>query len=142
MTNSPNIQSVRGFLDTQYAGDFETAFRDFAQPDFRWVVSTADSDDLRALIPWAGYEHKGKEGYIRLTNCLFSEFEPLEFNPSRYTDVGDTVFVEGRFVFRHRETAKIAVSDFVSRFDMRDGRIAGGQFYENTAAIAEARRAE
>ena len=142
MTNSLNIQSVRGFLDTQYAGDFETAFRDFTQPDFRWVVSTADSDDLRALIPWAGYEHKGKEGYIRLTNCLFSEFEPLEFNPSRYTDAGDTVFVEGRFVFRHRETAKIAVSDFVSRFDMRDGRIAGGQFYENTAAIAEARRAE
>lgn len=142
MTNSPNIQSVRGFLDTQYEGDFETAFRDFAQPDFRWVVSTADSDDLRALIPWAGYEHKGKEGYIRLTNCLFSEFEPLEFNPSRYTDASDTVFVEGRFVFRHRETAKIAVSDFISRFDMRNGRIAGGQFYENTAAIAEARRAE
>ena len=142
MTDSPNIQSVRGFLDTQYEGDFETAFRDFAQPDFRWVVSTADSDDLRALIPWAGYEHKGKEGYIRLINCLFSEFEPLEFNPSRYTDAGDTVFVEGRFVFRHRETAKIAVSDFISRFDMRDGRIAGGQFYENTAAVAEARRAE
>ena len=142
MTDSPNIQSVRGFLDTQYAGDFETAFRDFAQLDFRWVVSTADSDDLRALIPWAGYEHKGKEGYIRLTNCLFSEFEPLEFNPSRYTDAADTVFVEGRFVFRHRETAKVAVSDFISRFDMRDGRIAGGQFYENTASVAEARRAE
>ena len=141
MTDSLSIETVRGFLNAQYAGDFETAFRDFAQPDFRWIVSTADSDDLRAVIPWAGYEHKGKDGYIRLTNCLFSEFEPLEFDVSGFTDAGEKVFVEGRFVFRHRETAKIAVSDFISRFDMRDGRITGGQFYENTAAVAEARRA-
>ena len=142
MADSANVQAVRGFLTAQYAGDFETAFRDFALPDFRWIVSTADNDDLRAVIPWAGYSHDGKEGYVHLTNCLFSEFEALEFNPSRFTDAGDMVFVEGRFVFRHRKTAKIAVSDFVSRFDMRDGRIAGGQFYENTAAIADARKAD
>lgn len=141
MTDSRNIQAVRGFLDAQYAGDFDAAFRDFAQPDFRWIVSTANCDELREAIPWAGYEHRGKDGYIRLTSLLFSEFEPLEFNASRFTDGGDAVFVEGRFVFRHRETAKLAVSDFLSRFDMRDRRIAGGQFYENTAAVAEARRA-
>ena len=41
----------------------------------------------------------------------------------------------GRMVFRHRETAKIAVSDFIARFDMRDARITGGQFYENTAWV-------
>lgn len=140
MTDTANIKAVKSFLEAQYQGDFDTAFGSYAHPDFTWVVSTAANDDLRASIPWAGYEHKGKEGYIRLTTLLFSEFEPLEFTPQKFTDAGDSVYVEGRFVFRHRETAKIAVSDFISRFDMRDGRIAGGQFYENTAAIAEARK--
>lgn len=141
MTDTPNVTAVKGFLDAQYAGDFDKAFGDFAHVHFTWVVSTANNDALRAAIPWAGYEHKGKEGYIRLTTLLFSEFEALEFSPSRFTDAGDAVFVEGRFVFRHRETTELAVSDFIARFDMRDGRIAGGQFYENTAAVAAARKA-
>ena len=140
MTDSQNITAVKSFLEAQYAGDFDKAFGDFAQPDFTWIVSTAASDELRAAIPWAGYEHHGKEGYIRLTNLLFSEFEALEFRPKTFTDAGQSVFVEGRFVFRHRETAKLAVSDFLARFDMRDGRISGGQFYENTAAVAAARQ--
>ncbi|WP_299869696.1 nuclear transport factor 2 family protein [uncultured Hoeflea sp.] len=142
MTDTANIKAVRGFLEAQYAGDLDTAFGKFAQADFTWVVSTAANDALRASIPWAGYAHKGKEGYIRLTTLLFSEFQALEFTPTKFTDAGDSVFVEGRFVFRHRETTKLAVSDFISRFDMRDGRISGGQFYENTAAVAQARAAE
>lgn len=140
MSETGNIMAVKGFLDAQYAGDFDRAFGEFAQPDFTWIVSTAANDELRASIPWAGYEHKGKEGYVRLTTLLFSEFEALEFTPSKFTDADESVFVEGRFVFRHRETAKIAISDFIARFDMRDGRISGGQFYENTAGIAEARK--
>lgn len=141
MTDTTNIKAVKGFLDAQYDGDFDKAFGDFAHPHFKWIVSTAANDELRAAIPWAGYEHKGKEGYIRLTTLLFSEFEALEFHPATFTDTGDAVYVEGRFVFRHRETTKIAISDFIARFDMRDGRVAGGQFYENTAAVAAARMA-
>ncbi|NIA72095.1 SnoaL-like domain-containing protein [Pelagibius litoralis] len=141
MTDTPNIHAVKGFLEAQYAGDFDKAFAEFAQPDFQWIVSTGENEDLRGSIPWAGYVHKGKEGYVRLTSLLFSEFEALEFNSARFTDAADRVFVEGRFVFRHRETAKIAVSDFLARFDMCDGRITGGQFYENTAGVADARKA-
>jgi ketosteroid isomerase-like protein len=139
MTETPNTETVRSFLSTQYAGDFDTAFGKYAAPDFTWIVSTANSDELRAAIPWAGHRFEGKEGYIRLVSMLFSEFEALEFTPSHFTDAGDKVFVEGHFVFRHRETGRIAVSDFIARFDMRDGRISGGQFYENTAAVAAAR---
>ncbi len=141
MTDTSNIAAVKGFLEAQYKGDFDTAFANYAQPEFRWVVGTSDNADLRVAIPWAGYEHVGKEGYIRLTTLLFSEFEALEFDAQKFTDAGQSVFVEGRFVFRHRETAKIAVSDFISRFDMRESRITGGQFYENTAGVAAARSA-
>ncbi|TIV08771.1 MAG: ketosteroid isomerase, partial [Mesorhizobium sp.] len=59
-----------------------------------------------------------------------------------FTDAGNQVFVEGHFRLRHRETAKIAESDFLVRLEMRNGRIVMGQMYENTAAIAEARRAD
>ncbi len=141
MKDSKNILAVKGFLEAQYNNDFDTAFSHFANPNFNWIVGSANNQALRAAIPWAGYEHKGKEGYIQLTTMLFSEFEALDFSPKNFIDAGGSVYVEGHFVFRHRETAKTAMSDFLARFDMRDGRISGGQFYENTAAVASARQA-
>lgn len=136
-----NVETVQKFFEAHYAGDFDRAFQAYAQPNFQWIVSSSSNESLRAAIPWAGYTHQGKEGYIRLVTLLFSEFEVLTFEPSRYTDAGDLVFVEGHFTFRHRQTGKIADSDWLARFDMEDGRITGGQFYENTVGVAEARRA-
>ena len=135
-----NTETVQKFLEAQYAGEFDHAFQDYAHSNFQWVVSSNSNENLRAVIPWAGYTHKGKEGYVRLVTLLFSEFEALEFEPRRYTDAGDRVFVEGHFTFRHRETGKIADSDWIARFDMDAGRITGGQFYENTAGVAAARQ--
>lgn len=102
----------------------------------------AHNDELRAAIPWAGHRLEGRAGYIDLVTRLFGEFEPLDFDPRRFTDAGHAVFVEGHFTFRHRETHRIAESDWLARFDMADGKIAGGQFYENTFAVAAARRPE
>lgn len=141
MKTLTNIQTVQKFLEAQYAGDFDRAFQSYAQPNFKWIVGSGGNEILREAIPWAGCTHKGKEGYIRLTTLLFSEFEALEFEPKRYSDAGECVFVEGHFTFRHRQTGKIADSDWIARFDMRDGLIGGGQFYENTAGVALARKA-
>lgn len=141
MTDTPNIAAAKKFFEAQYSGDFETAFRNYVQPDFTFVVASGDNDALRAVIPWAGYAHNGRAGYEHLTNLLFSEYEPFEFDTHRFSDTGDQVFVEGHFLFRHRETGRLADSDFIARFEMRDGKIAGGQFYENTWAVAEARKA-
>jgi uncharacterized protein len=136
-----NTKVVEGFLKCQYEGDFDTAFGSFASPDFVWVVGSAENENLTAAIPWAGRRLEGKAGYIELVELLFGEFEPLKFDPYRFTDVGFAVFVEGNFKFRHRRTMKIADSDFIARFDMADGRIKGGQFFENTYAVATARSA-
>lgn len=141
MADSINIQTVQQFFTAQYAGDFDKAFGEYATPDFKWIVASANNQALKSVIPWAGYTHQGKEGYINLTSLLFAEFEPLEFEQHRYTDAGDRVFVEGHFMFRHRVTGLLADSDWVARFDMRDGRISGGQFFENTAGVAQARQA-
>ena len=142
------IEVVQKFLEAQYAGDFDTAFNNYALPEFTWIVGSAKNDNLKALIPWAGYEHKGQEGYQNLTSMLFGEFESLTFEPRHFTDAGDKpsawlrlrVYVEGHFTFRHRETGKIADSDFVAVFQFKEGKISGGQFYENTADVAAARK--
>ena len=136
-----NVETVQKFFEAQYAGEFDHAFQTYAHPNFQWVVSSGNNEELRSAIPWAGYTHQGKDGYVRLVTLLFSEFEALEFEPDRYTDAGDRVFVEGHFTFRHRQTGKIADSDWIARFNMESGRITGGQFYENTAGVAAARQA-
>jgi len=142
MADTPNMEVAKGFFDAQRGDSFEHAIVGYVHPNFRFVVSTANNDELRALIPWAGYEHKGCEGYKRLRALVFSEYQCLTFEVGRISDAGDQVFVEGHFRFRHRETAKITDSDFLVRFEMRDGMIVRGQMYENTAAVAEARRAD
>jgi ketosteroid isomerase-like protein len=137
--NLSNTEVVERFLKCQYEGDFDTAFGNFVSRDFVWVVGSAENEGLTAAIPWAGRRLEGKTGYIELVEQLFGEFEPLKFDPHRFTDVGFAVFVEGNFKFRHRATKKTADSDFVARFDMTDGRISGGQFFENTYSVAAAR---
>ncbi|MFB2553146.1 nuclear transport factor 2 family protein [Ensifer soli] len=142
MPDKPNIIAAKRFFSAQHCGDVDDAFCDYVHPDFRFAVSCACNDELRAAIPWAGYEHKGREGYQRLTTLLFSEYELLAYEIKRFTDAGNQVFAEGHFRLRHRETAKIAESDFLARLEMRDGKIVRGQMYENTAAIAAARNAD
>ena len=134
-----NIEIVQEFFQAQYEGDFDRAFDNYAHPNFQWIVGSQDNEALRNLIPWAGYTHHGKEGYIRLTSLLFSEFEVINFTPERYTQGGDRVFVEGHFSFRHNQTKKVVNSDWLARFDIQDDHILGGQFYENTAGVAQAR---
>lgn len=140
MKHLSNTEKVAKFFELQYRGDFDTAFREYADPDFCWIVSSADNEELRAAIPWAGYEHEGKEGYINLTSQLFDEFDAIAFEPRHYLDGGDRVLVEGHFRFKHKQTGKIADSDWIARFDIKNGKIAGGQFFENTYAVAAARQ--
>jgi ketosteroid isomerase-like protein len=136
--DTPNVAAVKGFLERQYAGDIEGAFAAHARPEFTWVVGMVD-DGLRSAIPWAGRRHRGLDGYRDLIGGLFGEYAVEAFEPRRFHDTGGAVFVEGYFRFRHRGTGKLAESDFVGRFDMAAGRVAGGQFYENTWAVAAGR---
>lgn len=78
MNNLSNIEKVAKFFELQYQGDFDGAFGEYADPDFYWIVLSAQNDELRAAIPWVGYRHKGKEGYLELTSQLFGEFDAIK----------------------------------------------------------------
>lgn len=137
--NNANSEAVRQFLQLQYEGKIDEAFSGYALEGFTWTVGSKNNQALADAIPWAGYEHKGLNGYTDLVTLLFGEYEPLVFDVEHYYDVENTVFAVGHFQFRHRETGKVADSDFIGRFDMKEGKIAGGQFYENTYAVAAGR---
>ncbi len=140
MSDTPSIEKIKAFLSAQYEGDFDAAFKNADADKFAWTVDSGGNEDLRAAVPWAGYAHEGKQGYLDLTGALFGEFDIIAFEPRHYVDAGDRVIVEGHFSFRHKTTGKIADSDWMARFEVKEGRIAGGQFFENTHAVAAARR--
>ena len=139
MRTLSNIGTVQNFLSLQYKGKIEEAFKNYADPNFEWVVSTVNNDELTNSIPWAGYKHKGLNGYKNLMGQLFGEYEALEFDSREFYEIENKVFMIGYFKFRHYTTGKIAESDFVGVFNLKEGKIIGGQFYENTFAVASAR---
>ena len=134
-----NISTVKGFLDLQYQGKIDEAFDTYANKNFSWIVGSGGNEALCKAIPWAGYRHNGLDGYKNLVSLLFGEYEAEVFEVHQYHDVDDQVFAVGHFKFKHKETGKVADSDFIGRFDMKNGKIAGGQFYENTFAVASGR---
>ncbi|MBP2831041.1 hypothetical protein J8281_02475 [Aquimarina sp. U1-2] len=134
-----NIKVVQNFLTLQYEGKVEEAFEKYADPNFKWVVSTNNNKELTKAISWAGYEHRGLEGYKKLNELLFGEYEPLEFNTNEFYEVENKVFMIGDFKFKHYTTGKIAESDFVGIFNLKENKITDGQFYENTLAVAAGR---
>ena len=137
--DSWNTAVVKSFLAETYQGQLESACDRYAHSDLAWVVGTDKDDTLRFVIPWAGCKHKGHDGFAAFFRMLSAEFENLTFEAHRFTDIGDAVFVEGYSLLRHRETGKLASGDWLARVDMRERRIAGGQLYVNTFAIAAAR---
>ncbi|GAB3434950.1 nuclear transport factor 2 family protein [Flindersiella endophytica] len=133
-----NASLIRTFYDHVYSGEIEDILA-MLHDDFTWLIGT-NSEELAAAIPWAGRVLRGSKGFLEMVDGLFGEFETVEFQARDFVTAGDDVFVEGMFVFRHKETGKTAVSDWLARFRVADGKILGGQFFENTYAVAAARK--
>ncbi|MEM9798182.1 MAG: nuclear transport factor 2 family protein [Pseudomonadota bacterium] len=140
MSELTGPEMVKEFFRLQYEGDYEQAFRRFGADGFTVITASNANPELTAAIPWAGYVHDGQDGYAALNEVLFGEFDVEEFAPQHFADAGDRVYVEGHFRFRHKKTGKVADSDFCCRFLLENDRIKAIQFYENTFAVAEARK--
>ena len=132
-----NADLVRHFYEHIYAGDINAAV-DMLHDDFTWLVATENAA-LTAAVPWAGRTLRGREGFLELATMLFGEFESLEFQAKEFHAIGDQVFVFGHFSFRHQASGRLAVSDWAARFAVADGKILGGQFFEDTYSVAVAR---
>ena len=131
---------VKKMLEMQYGSGVDTNFvTQYSNENFQWIVGIVN-EELHKAIPWAGVVQNGMEGYYNLVGQLFGEFEVLQFLPKDFHETETKVFVEGYFKFQHKVTKKIAETDYIMRFDFDNGKISGGQMYENTYGVAEARK--
>jgi uncharacterized protein len=69
--NRSNIETAKQFFAAVYAGEYDRAFAEYAHPDYKFVVGSADNPALEAAIPWAGHTHRGKEGHMQLTYAAY-----------------------------------------------------------------------
>ncbi|MCE9880165.1 MAG: nuclear transport factor 2 family protein [Hafnia paralvei] len=73
---------------------------------------------------------RGREQVRGWLETFPSDFKPQEFTVSQLFESGDTVLALGRFRHTVLTTGNIIGSDYVIRFEMREGLIAHYQIFE------------
>ncbi|MEG0209526.1 MULTISPECIES: alpha/beta fold hydrolase [Hafnia] len=81
---------------------------------------------------------RGREQVRGWLETFPSDFKPQEFTVSQLFESGDTVLALGRFRHTVLTTGNIIGSDYVIRFEMREGLIAHYQIFEDSALLARA----
>jgi len=131
---NPNVETVKRFFEAVNAGG---DFSGLVTEDVTWISGSEYAPASMAAIPWAGHPMRGvaevAEFFRRLDN---ESFEVLSREAKDVVASGDTVVVFGHFESRARPTGKRVASDFACRLDLREGRIARGQFFEDSYAVA------
>lgn len=135
-----NKETVHQFYQTIYKGEIDKAFALYATPNMEWTVASPNSPETTAVLPWVAVIHRGAEGFKQLNEQLFGSVDVISFEDQDYFAEGDTVIVFGHLQFRAKSTGKLMETDWVVRLTMQDSKIARGQFFENTFAIASAFR--
>jgi len=131
---NPNVETVGRFFEAvNDVGDFSGLVTE----DVTWISGSEHSPASTEAIPWAGHPIRGaaqvRDFFRRLDN---ESFEVLSREARDVVASGDTVVAFGHFESRARPTGKRVASDFACRMDLRDGRIARGQFFEDSYAVA------
>jgi len=129
-----NVETVRRFFATvNDGGDLSGLVTE----DVTWISGSEHSPASTEAIPWAGHPIRGVAAVAEFFRRLDDEsFEVLSREATDVVAAGDTVVVFGHFESRARPTGQRVASDFACRVDLRDGRIARGQFFEDSYAVA------
>lgn len=120
----------------------KSAYEAFSRGDIRGVVATlADNVDWYiqgpASIPMIGRRH-GPQEVAEFFKIVSDTEEAEEFEPKEFIAQGDDVVVLGHYRWRMKSTGRVAESDFVHVFVVRNGKIASYREYTDTAAFAAA----
>lgn len=135
MTSQRNIEIVQNLYRAFGAGDGPGIFSALA-PDVDWKFNGRPSD-----VPYAGHFHNVQElqGFF---GTVAQTAEVLEFSPREITAFEDKVVVLGSEKVRAKSTRKIFETDWIHFFTITADGIVRLREYYDTAAMAEAYRAE
>jgi uncharacterized protein len=132
MSEQQNVQIVKDAYTAFQRGDVP-AILALLRDDVTWELPGP------AEIPYAGLRH-GREGAAEFFRLLSESDEVLGFEPQRFLADGDLVIVLGTYEARIKSTGRVAKTDWVHVFELRDGKAVSWREYFDSAAWAQAYR--
>ena len=107
------------------------ALLSFCAPDVDWIPMRESA---------AGRVYRGHEGVRQALDDIAQEFDELQNDPRRWTDLGDRVVVAGRFVAKERATGLRVDNPGAWLCELRDGLVTHVQSFASEEAALEAAR--
>ncbi len=120
----------------------QQAYAAFGQGDIPALLSLL-TDDVEwslpgpAVIPWSGTRH-GHEGVVEFFSLIGETLEFEQFEPREFVAQGDTVVVLGYERSIAKATGRPLEQEWAHVYTLRDGKIATGRLFEDTAAAVVA----
>ena len=119
----------------------QQAYKDFVRGDISAVLDSLTEDvewtmQGPSVIPFAG-TFRGREGIEEFFSLLDETIEFEQFEPRKFIGQGDTV-VQGYERDVVKQTGRGFEEEWAHIYTLRDGKIATGLFFEDTAAYVDA----
>ena len=125
MVTPNNSDMIRDLYAAFGKGDVPTVLATF-DLEIKWFE--AENVPLADHDPYIGPQSVLEGVFMRLG----SEIEAFSVNPSRFTDGGDTVLVEGRYTGKVKATGTVLDAQFAHVWQLRGGKIISFQQYTDT----------
>ena len=130
MSERTNVGVVQQAYEAFGRGDIP-AVLDLLTDDVEWTLQGP------SIIPWTG-TFRRREGIAEFFSLLGETLEFEQFEPRKFVGQGDTVVVLGHERSVVKQTGRRYEQEWAHVYNLRDGKIATGRFFENTAAQVEA----
>ena len=130
MSDSTNVDVIRRFYGAFGRGDIPAAL-DLLADDVEWIFRAP------SVFPFAG-TRRGREGVAEFFSLVGETLEFQQFEPREFVAQGDTVVVVGFERSVSKATGHTIEQEWAHVYTLRDGKIAKGRFFEDTAAYVDA----
>ena len=128
MSEQTNVTVVQQAYEAFGSGDIPEVL-DLLTEDVVWTLQGPTT------IPFAGV-HRGYKGIVEFFSLVEEALEFEQFEPREIVAQGDTVVVLGYERSLAQPTGRPLEQEWVHVYTLRDGKIAMGRFFEDTAAEA------
>jgi ketosteroid isomerase-like protein len=130
MSEQTNVRVVQQAYEAFGRGDIP-AVLDALTDDVQWTFQGSP------VIPFAG-TFRGRQGIAGFFSVLDETLEFEQFEPRGFVAQGETVVVLGYERSVAKTTGRSFEQEWAHVYTLRDGKIATGRFFEDTAAEADA----
>lgn len=130
MSDPTNVDVVQGTYEAFGRGDIP-ALLGLLTDDVEWTFQGP------SMIPFAG-PRRGRKGVAEFFSLLGETIEFQQFEPRKFVAQGDTVVVVGYERNLIKPTGRSFEQEWAHVYTLRDGMVAKGRFFEDTAAYVVA----